>query len=61
MTPEVAAGMVMWLLLFYPLWSPRCRRIRKAQAVSGNQPHSRKTGTAWEQDYPYPECFEEVD
>jgi hypothetical protein len=52
----------MWVILFYPLWSPRCRRIRKTQAVSRNtQPNNQKTGAAWEQDYPYPECFEEVD
>lgn len=53
---EEVIGALLWALIFYPVWSPRCRRIRKQQrTVSGNN----KTSQAWEQDEPYPECFDE--
>ena len=28
--------LLFWVLLFYPVWSPRCRRLRK-RMVSGNE------------------------
>lgn len=30
-------GGFLWFLLCYPIWSPRCRRIRRAARVSGNR------------------------
>lgn len=32
-------GIGLWILIFYPAWSPRMRRIRnRGKAVSRNQP-----------------------
>lgn len=57
-------GVALWVLLFYPVWSPRMRRIRRRQLIDGlTKPKAKRTGTGpmWEQDKPYPECFEEDD
>lgn len=65
---QAVLGAIMWVLIFYPTWSPRCRRIRRAQRKTktagarrstGNT--SRQTGPMWEQDKPFPECFEQED
>lgn len=66
---ETLLGLVLWALVFYPVWSPRCRRIRKRireeersrARPSTPRPVPRtvdKSGPKWEQDEPYPECFE---
>lgn len=59
MDDSALVGLALWVLISYPVWSPRCRRKRKAKGVSGNgaSPSTRKTGPAWEQDELYPEIF----
>jgi hypothetical protein len=34
MSHEQSLGLVFWVLVTYPLWSPRCRRIRRNRRVS---------------------------
>jgi hypothetical protein len=58
MTSSIGFGIILWVIVLYPFWSPRCRRIRREQRVSRNSPKT-KTGPAWEQDAPFPECFDE--
>lgn len=57
--------LLVWVVICYPIWSPRCRRIRAAKGstgvrVSRNNPRP-KTGPAYEQDYPWPECFDDME
>lgn len=74
MTPDVAEGLVLWVLLLYPVWSPRKWRLRKQRwqrkqerqhehkqgAIPSTQPiRVSQMGPAWEQDAPYPEAFDE--
>lgn len=52
-------ALAFWVVVLYPLYSPRCyrlRKIHKQNKVSRNQ-----TGKAWEQDELFPEIFEEDD
>lgn len=56
---SAAIGCLMWWLLLYPLWSPRCRRIRAE--VSRNPASAEIINPAWEQDYPWPECFDSME
>jgi hypothetical protein len=77
---EFIIGLLLWALIFYPVWSPRCRRLRRearwaeataqvvaqAEAVTRRAAASgqggrlgRETGPNWEQDKPFPECFDQ--
>lgn len=73
---EEQKGVLIWLVIFYPVWSPRMNWIRAKQGYHRRQAEKRKagatrstsrvsrnrqTGPKWEQDVPYPECFEEDD
>lgn len=63
---SVGAGLCMWGALLAWALIGLClpkKAGASASTVSRN-PHprsSRKTGPSWEQDVPYPECFEEDD
>lgn len=41
-TNETWLGLILWVLIFYPVWSPRCHRIRKAQRA---QPDDARSST----------------
>lgn len=58
---EVVVGLIMWAVLFG--WALVGFIVGPKPSVSGNGARSstRKAGPAWEQDVPYPECFEEDD
>lgn len=71
MTEQEALGWLLWALILYPIWSPRCWRIRRQLRLAGATPSisgqgtkpalaktGRQTGPMWEQDKPYAECFE---
>ena len=63
---SVGLGLIMWgCLLTWALAGivvgPRPNATRKGARSSTPVSRNRKTGPAWEQDAPYPECFEEDD
>lgn len=72
MTHDQWQGLITLIILLYPTYSPRLRRIRKLQRagqwppprasaspVSRNTPKDKQTGPLWEQDVPFAEAFEE--
>lgn len=65
-------GLLMWVIIWYPLWSPRMRRIRREKRAAGARSSTviedsgvsgngrLLTGSDWEQDRPWIlDCLEE--
>jgi hypothetical protein len=83
MTSEEWWGTILWLIILWPIWSPRLNLIRyrrwRVQEHPGARAstkrtstgtviqldearrRARQTGPKWEQDKPFPECFDEGD
>lgn len=51
----------LWLFAISLVISHMCRRKLKAQRVSRNAVAHAKSGPRYEQDRPYPECFDEME
>lgn len=56
---SIITGFVLWALLFFLMWlGGRAQRsLDRAREVSRNK--ARHSGPSWEQDAPFPECFQD--